>query len=101
MNHEISLSAVFEKSEDIVDRLIEDELIIIPLTNGIGDMEDEMYTLNESGKVIWKKLDGVHSVNQIIDEILQEYDVVRSELEADTIGILSELLHRKIIIQVK
>ena len=36
-------------SEDVVAREIEGEFIIVPLAAGIGDMEDELYSLNESG----------------------------------------------------
>ena len=45
-------------SEDVVARLIEGDLIIVPLTAGIGDADDELYTLNETGKAVWQTLDG-------------------------------------------
>ena len=46
------LDAVYTPSEDIVAREIEGEIIIVPLVAGIGDMEDELYTLNDTGKAI-------------------------------------------------
>ena len=33
------------------------EIIIVPLVAGIGDMEDELFTLNDTGKAIWDTLD--------------------------------------------
>ena len=54
----ISIEAVYIPSDDVVAREIEGELIIVPLVAGIGDMEDELFTLNETGKAVWKRLDG-------------------------------------------
>jgi len=47
---EIRMEAAYIPSEDVVAREIEGELIIVPLAAGIGDLEDELYTLNETGK---------------------------------------------------
>jgi hypothetical protein len=41
--------SILIRSDDIVSRDIEGELIIVPITSGIGDLEDELYTLNETG----------------------------------------------------
>ena len=34
----------------------------MPLVAGIGDMEDELFTLNETGKAIWDQFDGQRSL---------------------------------------
>jgi len=41
----INTSAIYLPSEKIVAREIEGELIIVPLVSGVGDMEDELFTL--------------------------------------------------------
>jgi len=46
MDVKISLDSAYAVSEDVVAREIEGQVIIVPLTAGIGDMEDELYTLN-------------------------------------------------------
>ena len=38
--------------EKSLEREIEGELIIVPLVAGIGDADDELFTLNETGKAI-------------------------------------------------
>jgi hypothetical protein len=40
MEAQVALDAIYVPSEDVVFRDIEGELIIVPLTSGIGDMED-------------------------------------------------------------
>ena len=53
----IALEDVYKPSDDVVAREIEGEIIIVPLVAGIGDMEDELFTLNDTGKAIWDTLD--------------------------------------------
>jgi len=88
---------IYAPSEEIVARDIEGELIIVPLTSGVGDMEDELFTLNDTGKAIWKKLDGKKSVDEIISELSEDYQAESGEIENDVTGLLEELLKRKIL----
>jgi len=88
---------IYAPSEEIVARDIEGELIIVPLTSGVGDMEDELFTLNDTGKAIWEKLDGKKSVDAIISELSEEYHAESGEIENDVTGLLEELLKRKIL----
>lgn len=100
MDATVKFDSVYGPSEDIVAREIEGELIIVPLTAGIGDMEDEIYTLNSTGRVIWKKLDGTKNVRTIIDEIASEFDAEQSEIEMDVTGLIKELVNRKMIVRI-
>jgi hypothetical protein len=95
---EINLDAICVPSEEVVAREIEGELIIVPLAAGIGDMEDELYTLNETGKVIWSRLNGTRSLRQIASELASEYEAPATDIERDVIGLISELARRKMVI---
>jgi len=96
---EIRLDAVYVPSDDIVAREIEGEVIIVPLTGGIGDMDDELFSFNQTGKAVWDKLDGERTVTQVVDELTGEYDADRVEVEPDVLGLLNELLKRKIVVE--
>ena len=100
MSTKISLDSVFKLSEDVVARDIQGELILIPVVSGIGDMEDEIFTFNDSGKVIWNKLDGIKTLKDIAKEIAKDYSVPAKEIEPDVIGLTSELLKRKMLVKV-
>jgi hypothetical protein len=65
MEIQMTMDAICAPSEDVVARMIEDELVIVPLVAGIGDMEDELYTMNETGKAIWSRLDGKKSLRTL------------------------------------
>ncbi len=100
MNTKIDLSKVYKISEDVVTREIEGEIIIVPLISGIGDLEDELYTLNETGRKIWEKLDGHLKVEEIIGELTGDYLDSDGELEKDVIGFITEMVKRKMVVEV-
>jgi hypothetical protein len=93
----IMSSDIFKPSGDVVSRKIEGETIIIPLVSGIGDLEDDLYTLNETGQAIWEKLDGKKDVGTIVKELSEEYGASSDVIKKDVMGILSELARRRII----
>lgn len=95
----INKHKVYIPSEDIVAREIEGELIIVPLVAGIGDMEDELFTLNETGRVIWDHLDGISSLHEIVEFLIQKYDAEAGRIENDVLGLVSELVKRRILIE--
>ncbi len=91
---------VYAISEEIVDREIEGEIIIVPLISGIGDLEDDIFTLNQTARSIWNKLDGIKKIKEIIEEVSFEYEVAYNELNEDIIGLIDELSKRKLIVEV-
>ena len=96
----ISGDAVYAVSDDVVARVIEGEIIIVPLVAGIGDLEDELFTLNETGKAIWERLDGRRSLSQVIQEFAADYQAAAGELEADVLGLVTELARRRMLVAV-
>jgi hypothetical protein len=101
MNKKLELGKIFIPSEEVVAREIEGEIIIVPLSAGIGDMEDELFSLNETAKVIWKELDGKKSLRDIACLLSAEYEAQPDEIEEDVVGLISELYARKIVVEVK
>jgi len=95
----VNLDSIYVPSKDVVAREIEGELIIVPIVAGIGDMEDELYTLNETGKAIWNRLDGKKSLRKIVEELSNEFESSSEEIEKDVIGFVNELLKRKMLVE--
>ena len=99
MERNADINCVYIPSEDIVARVIEDELIIVPLAAGIADMEEELFTLNDTGKEIWNKLDGKKTLKDIAQELSQIYEAVEGDIETDVLGLVTELLKRKMLVE--
>lgn len=95
-----NINAVYGPSDDIVARVIEGELIIVPLVAGIGDLEDELFTLNETGRAIWNRLDGKKSLKDLAKQLSSEYEAPEREIERHVIGLVEELLKRRILVEV-
>lgn len=91
---------IYKKSDSIISREIEGELMIIPISSGIGDMEDEIYSMNESGKAIWDLIDGTNSVSKIIQTLHIEFESPIEELSSDVESLLAELVRRKMIVSI-
>lgn len=98
MEPSITRNTICTPSDDVVTRDIEGEIIIVPIAAGIGDAEDELYSLNETGKAIWDRMDGIHSLSQIAIDLAAEYAVSLSEIERDVIGLVTELARRNMLI---
>ena len=100
MKTKIELDIAYIPSEDIVAREIEGELIIVPLISGIGNMEDELFTLNETGKAIWNKLDSQKTLKVLVEELSTEFEDPSGEIEKDVMGLMGELLKRRMVVEV-
>ena len=96
----IRMDAVYAPSDDIVAREIAGELIIIPLVAGIGDLEDELYTLNKTGKAIWDRLDGVRVLGAVVASLAEDYTAPSGEIEREVQGLIEELVRRRMLVEV-
>jgi hypothetical protein len=100
MKSQVYLDAAYAPSEEIVARELVGELVIVPLTAEVGDLEDALYSLNETGRAIWDRLDGVKSLRDVAAELTEAYDAPSQEIERDVIGLVGELLARSMLVEV-
>ena len=92
------LEKVYKKSDSIVSRKIGDEFILVPIRQDVGDLES-IYTLNETGALIWELIDGKIQVNEIKEKIIEEFEVEPEEAEKDLLEHLQQLEGIKAIIE--
>ncbi|MDR3574724.1 MAG: PqqD family protein [Anaerolineaceae bacterium] len=98
METRVTLASICVPSNDIVARLIEGDLIIVPLTSCIGNIEDELYVLNETSQAIWQKTDGQRTLRDISEMLADEFNAQISEIEDDVCGFASEMAQRGFLI---
>jgi len=97
----ITLETVYIPSDEIVARDIDGEVIIVPLAAGVGDLEDEFFALNETGCEVWRRLDGKRSLAEIIAQLSEEFDASPNEIRQDVLGLIEELLKRRMLVAVR
>lgn len=79
-----------EKSDDIVARKIAGEVILVPIRQKIGDLQN-IYTLNEVAAKIWELLDGRKTLLQIRDIIISEFEINPEQTQKDLEEFLQKL----------
>ncbi len=76
------LRTVFSHSPDIVTRKTGSEYVLVPVANNIADM-NSVYTLNETGAFIWELIDGSRNVEEIINKLVEEYNIDKETATTD------------------
>ncbi|HQO37838.1 MAG TPA: PqqD family protein [Candidatus Omnitrophota bacterium] len=99
MQPTVSLTQVYKQSRDVVARDVQGEFIIVPVASGIAEEEDEIYSLNETGRAVWEKLNGKKSLKQVIKDLAAEYSGSQDEIKKDVLGIVQELVERKMLVK--
>src|SRR5438093_1260746 len=84
-----SLRAVLQKNPSFVSRKIVDEVILVPVSHKVGEI-DCLYALNEVGARIWDLIDGDRSLKELRDAIIAEFEVSETEAEQDCAALLEE-----------
>jgi hypothetical protein len=93
----VTLATICAPSDDVVAREIEGDIVIVPLVAGIGDADDELFTLNDTGKAIWKRLDGERTLGDVAKALAEEFEASLSDLQADVLGFAGEMTTRRIL----
>ncbi len=94
----LTMDSCITRSERVVSREIEGEVILIPLVSGIADLETDIITFNAAGRAIWDRLDGRRLLRDVVDDLVRTFDADPGEIEADVLGFTSELVRRGILV---
>jgi hypothetical protein len=93
----ITLATICAPSEEVVAREIDGEIVIVPIVAGIGDAANDLFTLNETGKAIWKQLDGERTLGDVAKALAQDFDVPLASVQADVLGFAAEMTELRIL----
>ena len=84
------LNLLFERDPNVVYREIAGEAILVPIRKNVADTAC-VYMLNETSARIWDLLDGSHTLADIRDALVAEYDVTAERAAADLLAVIDEL----------
>ncbi|WP_339134756.1 MAG: PqqD family protein [Candidatus Electrothrix sp. GW3-4] len=87
----VRLDSIYRKADNIVTRKVMDETLLVPISGELASM-DELYTLNDTGALIWSSIDGTRTLAEIGSLLEQEYDAPREEIEADLLEVITDLV---------
>lgn len=90
---------VYAKTTGFVEKQVGDETILVPISNQVAQMS-EVFTLNELGSFIWQHIDGVKNVQDIINEVLKNYDSTEQIVINDVLEFVKRALNKGLIVLV-
>ena len=82
---------------DYMLRDVVGESIVIPLGNNVVSVNG-IITLTESAVILWKKLEnGVSGIDELVDALLDEYDVDRETALSSVVEFIDQLKEKGMI----
>ena len=97
----IHMNAVYAPSKNIVARELQGEIIIVPITSGVGDLEGSLFSLDEMGRAVWTRLDGKRTLKDVTQNLASKYDASQKKIENDVRNFVKELVKRRLVVEVK
>jgi len=87
----ISLDSVVAASSELVTANLDGEVVILGFQSG------SYFGLDQVGALVWDLLQKPHTVIELRDRILEEYEIDQDRCEQDLLNLLGELLDKRLI----
>lgn len=85
------LDEAFARSARMVGRRIGDEYVLVPLAGRGADL-DSILNLSRVAAFVWERLDGARTGAEVVDAVVERFEVERAEAEADYLELVETLL---------
>jgi len=85
------LAEVWARSARMVGRRIGDEYVLVPLAERGADL-DSILNLSRVAAFVWEQLDGAKSGGQVVDAVLEQFEVERDRAERDYLELVETLV---------
>ncbi len=83
-------SPVLLRDPTAVTRRLAEETVILPIRNTVADLT-AIYTLNETGSFVWDRLDGAHSVGDVVTDLIAAFEVEVAEAQRTVLDLIADL----------
>ena len=80
----------YARRGEFVVRCIAGETILVPVSAGVADL-DAIYVLNGAAAVVWNRIDGQTTFADLVDAVLDEFEVSHAEAASDVANLLASL----------
>ena len=88
---ELNDSTVVVSAEDTLSTTLDGESVLLQTSSGT------YFGFNQVGTHIWELLSEPHSVEQVTQSVVEQYDVERPRCQADIESLLSELIEKELV----
>ena len=87
----IGVNTIIKRVDKIDATEFNDEKVMMDIEKG------KYYALNEVGSSIWDKIESTISVSDIVEKLLEEYDVSKEQCTEEVLNYLNNLEKEKLI----
>jgi hypothetical protein len=89
---QINSQTLLKRNPEMVTSNIDGEIVMLSVTNG------EYYGLDEIGSRIWELIELPITADDLVDALVEEFEVEKGECLADTLEFLEGLLNKGLIL---
>lgn len=86
----MEIQSLYKLKSKFVAREVGDELIIVPLSANVAQM-NELFTLNETAKILWDHLDEHSTFESLLQVITDSFDIDTTTASKDIELFLNKL----------
>jgi len=86
----MDLQKLYKMKLKFVVRGVGNELILVPLTGNVAQM-NELFTMNETGRFIWEKIDEKTTVEDIENLMTEAFSIDRDTAKIDIENFIKKL----------
>lgn len=90
-NRLLNLDTVVSQKEDVDVTELNGEKVMMDLDKG------KYFMLNETGSVIWDAIDEPKSISEIIESVVNEYDIDKETCQSKVLEYLEKLNHEELV----
>ena len=85
-----NLSRIYIREKNVISRDIAGETVLVPIRGNLADMQ-YIFTLNPVGAFIWEELTGDKNLADIIEGVLENFDISREQATADILEFIEQV----------
>lgn len=90
-NRLLNLDTVVSQKEDVDVTELNGEKVMMDLDKG------KYFMLNETGSVIWDAINEPKSISEIIESVVNEYDIDKETCQSKVLEYLEKLNHEELV----
>ena len=90
---------IFVRTEDVVQRHVAGEDILVPVRGNVADMQ-RLFALEGAARFVWELLDGNKSLKDIAGAIASEFGIDEERAFSDVGKFMKDMLKQGLVAQV-
>ena len=84
---------VYQKSSDLISANIDDDEVVLHMVDGV------YYSLNRTGREVWHLLEDPKSLDAIVEQLMETFDVERELCEQSVRALLDDMEAASLVVR--